>query len=69
MVYIDAFGHAKITQNRNRNVIMDFVNDDMILTDYSKNQVYLKYKKNISYKPTNKHVMKKYNFDLLNTIK
>lgn len=69
MVYIDAFSHAKITQNRNRNVIMDFVIDDMMLTDYSKNQIYLKIKKNIAYKPINKIMLKKYNNELLNIIK
>ncbi|MFA5773054.1 MAG: hypothetical protein WC908_00040 [Candidatus Paceibacterota bacterium] len=69
MVYIDAFSHAKITQNRNRNVIIDFVSDDMTLTDHSKNQIYLKVQDNIAYKPTNKTVMKKYNNELLNTVK
>ena len=69
MVYIDAFSHAKITQNNNRNVIMDFISDDMTLTDYSKNQIYLKIKENIAYKPINKIMLKKYNNELLNTIK
>ncbi|KKS52802.1 MAG: Type-2 restriction enzyme MboII [Parcubacteria group bacterium GW2011_GWA2_42_28] len=68
MVYIDAFNHAKITQNKNRNVIMDFINDDMTLTDHSKHQIYLKVQENIAYKPTNKTTMKKYNNELLNTI-
>ena len=68
MVYIDAFSHAKITQNRNRNVVMDFVSDDMTLTDYSENQIYLKIRENIAYKAVNKTMMKKYNNELLNTV-
>ncbi|MCK4744794.1 hypothetical protein KAS41_01920 [Candidatus Parcubacteria bacterium] len=69
MVYIDAFSHAKITQNNNRNVVLDIVKNDIILTDYSDNKIYLKHNRNILYKPTNKKIIKKYNFELLNTIK
>ena len=69
MVYIDAFSHAKITQNRNRNVVMAFVKDDVTLSDYSKNQVYLKKTDNIAYKFENKPAMQKCNSDLLNTVK
>ena len=69
MVYIDAFSHAKITQNKNRNVILKVVKDDITLTDHSDNEVYLKHRKNILYKPTNKNIMKKYNFELLNILK
>lgn len=69
MVYIDGFSHAKITQNKNRNIILDLIKKDIILSDYSKNEVYLKYKENILYKLENQFLMKKYNGDLLNTIK
>lgn len=69
MVYIDAFSHAKITQNKNRNIILGIVQNDLTLTDYSKNEVYLKYKKNILYTPTNKETMGDYNKELLHTIK
>lgn len=69
MVYIDAFSHAKITQNKNRNVILEVVKDDITLTDHSDNEVYLKHPENILYKPTNKNTMKKYNFELLNVLK
>lgn len=68
MVYIDAFSHAKITQNKNRNIKMDFMGDDMTLTDYASNQVYLRYVENIAYKTSHKNAMGKYNFDLLNTV-
>lgn len=69
MVYIDAFSHAKITQNKNRNVVVDFIDNDMTLSDYSRNQVLLKHKENIAYKPENKAEMKKYNSELLNTVR
>jgi len=69
MVYIDAFSHAKITQNKNRNVVLEIVKDDITLTDHSDNEVYLKYKENILYKPTNKDTMRDYNNELLNTVK
>jgi len=69
MVYIDAFSHAKITQNKNRNVVLEVVKDDITLTDHSDNEVYLKHQKNILYKPANKEAMRVYNKDLLNTIK
>lgn len=68
MVYIDAFSHAKITQNKNKNVILEVVENDITLSDYSDNEVYLKYQKNILYNPDNKGVMKKYNFELRNTL-
>jgi len=68
MVYIDAFSHAKITQNKNKNVILEIVENDITLSDYSDNEVYLKYQKNILYKPDNKGIMKKYNFELRNTL-
>lgn len=69
MVYIDAFSHAKITQNKNRNVVLEVVKDDITLADYSKNEVYLKYKKNILYMPANNKIMKNYNRRLLHTVR
>lgn len=68
MVYIDAFSHAKITQNKNRNVVLEVVRNDITLIDHSDNEVYLKHQKNILYKPINKETMKKYNFELLNIL-
>jgi hypothetical protein len=49
MVYIDAFSHAKITQNNNKNVHMTFLGQDMKLNDYNDNEVYLADKTNILY--------------------
>jgi hypothetical protein len=69
MVYIDAFNHAKITQNKNRNVFMDFDNDNMTLSDYSKNSVYLKKDENLAYDSSKKTDLKGYNSELLKTIK
>ncbi len=69
MVYIDAYSHAQITQNRNRNVVMDFNENDMTLSDYSKNTVYLKEVENIAYDASKKVDLKGYNSELLKTIK
>jgi len=67
MVYIDAYSHAKITQNRNRNVVMSSNGDDIILKDFRGNEVYLNVNKKIAYKIANKGLMLKYNDDLLKT--
>lgn len=68
MVYIDGFTHAKITQNKNRNIVVGIVHDDILLSDFSKNVVHLRYKKNILYTPIKKEIIKQYNQDLLNII-
>jgi len=69
MVYIDGYNHAKITQNRNRNVIMKLVNEqDMTLSDNLDNKVYLKYKRNLLYDPEKKSILYKYNNILNNTL-
>jgi hypothetical protein len=67
MVYIDAFSHAKITQNGNRNVQMDTCEEDIILCDFSNNKVELKNKCNILYNLEHQKTMKEYNNQLLNT--
>ncbi len=68
LVYIDAFSHAKITQNANKNVVLGILTNDIVLSDYNENEVYLKYIENILYKLENGTVMKKYNEELRNTI-
>ena len=68
MVYIDGYSHAKITQNNNRNIVLETQDNDLILKDYSKHKVYLKYKDNVLYNPNNKKTMKGYNYELLQTI-
>lgn len=69
MVYIDAFSHAKITQNNNKNIVMKFENDDMLLSDYSEHCVHLKNVKNILYEPSNKTILGNYNYELINTVR
>lgn len=69
MVYIDAFSHAKITQNKNRNIVMEIEKDDITLSDYSDNEVYLKFRDNILYNIAHQATMKQYNRDLLTTIR
>jgi uncharacterized protein YqgQ len=69
MVYIDAFSHAKITQNKNRNMVLEIIQDDIKLSDYSNNEVYLKNIDNILYKIINQSKMKSYNAALLAMIK
>ena len=68
MVYIDGFSHAKITQNNNKNVILGIENNNIILSDYLKQKVYLEYLKNILYEPKNQTIMKRYNDQLLNGV-
>jgi hypothetical protein len=68
MVYIDAFSHAKITQNRNRNVVMSASGDDLRLKDYSEKKVYLKVKKNIIYDTKKQTEMLKYNDKMLKIV-
>lgn len=68
MVYIDAYSHAKITQNRNRNVVMTARGDDIILSDYNKNSVDLISQKHILYDTAKRDLMLKYNIELLTTI-
>ncbi len=69
MLYIDGFSHAKITQNKNRNIILQIKNKDLKLLDYSDNEVYLQYMKNVVYQYKQQPILKKYNKDLLSTIK
>lgn len=68
MIYIDAFSHAKITQNNNKNIIMTFENNDMLLSDYSENCVYLKNTKNILYEPNKKTILGDYNHELVSSV-
>lgn len=59
MVYIDGFSHAKITQNRNRNVVMTANEDDLMLSDHNENQIYLKNRENILYSTDKQNDMNK----------
>ncbi len=68
MVYIDAFSHAKITQNKNRNVLMTSLDDDVILSDYNERQVILVYGENVLYSTEIQCVMLQYNMELLDSV-
>jgi hypothetical protein len=65
MVYIDAYNHAKITQNNNNNVKMDNENTTIILSDFIGNNVRLLLDINIMYLPDNLPKMLEYNTKLL----
>lgn len=68
MVYIDGFSHAKITQNNNRNVVMSASGENLILKDYSNNEIILENKKNIAYNTQKQPIMLDYNDELLKTV-
>ncbi len=69
MVYIKAYEHAIITQNRNRNVQMIASEDDLILRDYSDNSVHLKNNENILYATEHQPHMLDYNKGLLEVVR
>lgn len=69
MVYIDAYRHAIITQNRNRNIEMQANGNDILLIDHHGNSVDLSFEqKNILYNPANQPIMLQYNQDLRNCL-
>lgn len=61
MVYINAFDHATITQNRNRNVLMKAANGDIVLSDHSSNSVHLRRGENLLYSVDKQSTMLDYN--------
>ena len=68
MVYIDAFNHAKITQNNNKNVKMTFHGADMKLCDFNGHEVYFANLTNVLYSTTNQTTMLDYNDKLIAAI-
>lgn len=68
MVYIDAYTHAKITQNRNRNVNMTANGEGFVLADFSGNEVKLIKDRTILYNITNQPIMLDKNRELLTTV-
>jgi len=68
LVYIDAYTHAIITQNRNRNVLMTAVGENLVLSDYYGNKVDLIKDRTILYDVTKQPVMLDYNEKLRTTI-
>lgn len=68
MVYIDAYSHAKITQNRNRNVNMTANGDNLLLSDFNGNEVPLLKDRTILYNVLNQPIMLATNQELLTTV-
>lgn len=69
MMYIDAYSHAKISQQHNRHVKLDFIADNVMLSklDNDKdNVIELIKQENIEYNVSYQSSMKLYNIDLLN---
>lgn len=80
MVYIDAYSHSKITQNKNRNIYMNIQNSNILLNVAegldnidsnieNGNIVILRYKDNIDYNLSNQNKMLSYNRELIKTLK
>ncbi len=65
LVYIDAYSHAKITQNRNKNVKLDFENSDAVFEDMAQSQIKCKMNENIIYNKNLQNEMLIYNEKLL----
>lgn len=63
MVYIDGYTHSKITHTQNKNVDLEFKNDDIVLTDPAGiiDNVDCVKGVNVMYSPTNKETMKDFN--------
>lgn len=68
MVYIDGFNHAKITQNRNLNVIIEIDDSDIALIDYSHNRIDFFFPKNILWNPVHSPILNEYNQKLLDFV-
>ena len=65
LIYIDGYKHSIITHNNNEHVKLDFVGDDMTLTNFLNDTIYCKYQENVLYNPQHKDLLLKYNQDLL----
>ena len=65
MAYIDGYTHAKITQNRHRNVIMRSAGVDIDLVDYQDRAIRLTLDKNVLYSPSKQPDMLRRNKALL----
>lgn len=65
LVYIDAFSHAKITQNNNENVRLSFINLNAVFSDFKDNQVLCEKDSQILYDKNKQKIMLDYNQNLL----
>ena len=67
MAYIDAFSHAKITQNNNANMRLEFRNDTAIFSDFKHCVVSCNKGEHIKYHSKHKGLMLAYNKALLDS--
>lgn len=67
MAYIDAFSHAKITQNNNANMRLEFHNDTAVFSDFKYYVVSCNKGENIKYHSKHKELMLAYNKALLDS--
>jgi len=70
MVYIDGYTHSKITHTNNKNIDLEFVNDDITLVDPAGIIKDIKCSKdtNVIYNSKNKSLMKDFNTNALNSL-
>lgn len=67
LIYIDGYNHAVITQNKNQHIKLGFTGNDITFTDFTADEVYCVYIKNVLYNTKHKDLMLLYNQDLLNS--
>lgn len=67
MVYIDAFSHAKITQNNNANMRLSFENDNANFSDFNDCIVHCENHTNIKYDTEKQELMLDYNKRILDS--
>lgn len=67
MVYIDAFSHAKITQNNNANMRLSFENDNANFSDFNDCIVHCENNTNIKYDTKKQELMLDYNKRILDS--
>ena len=65
MIYIDAYSHALITHNNNKNIILKADSEDLIFKDYSGSEVKVRRGEQVLYLVTNQGIMLGYNCKLL----
>lgn len=66
MLYLDAFTHSKLSQTKNKHIILSFHNNNAILSSYQQKKLDIKYLENILYNPQLQPKLQHYNNDLIN---
>ena len=67
LVYIDAYSHAQISQQRNRYVVLNFEDNNVLLSDYNDSTIKCVCEENIKYKIELQGEMKHYNDEILHS--